>query len=75
MWFPYEIMQKIWSETLKRNIFLKKGSKTFEAKQSEMKRNFFPEFCEKEVKPSETVCVSLSLALKWNFFRSKIGTP
>ena len=40
-----------------------------------MKQNFFPEFCEKEAKPSETVCISLSLALKRNFFRSEIGTP
>ena len=40
-----------------------------------MKRNFFPEFREKEAKPSETVCVLLSFALKLNFFRSEIGTP
>ena len=49
-----------------------KRSETFEVKQSEI---FFPEFREKEAKPSETVCVSLSFVLKQNFFRSDIGTP
>ena len=56
-----------YAKNLKRNCsrsetyFLTKRSETFEAKQSEI---FFPEFREKEAKPSETVCVSLSFALK-----------
>ena len=40
-----------------------------------MKRIFFPEFREKEAKSSETVCVSLSFAVKRNFLEAKLGHP
>ena len=73
-----EIMQKILSETVpeaklwSEAYFLTKRSETFEAKWS---KKFFPEFCEKEAKPSETIYVSLSFAVKQTFFISEIGTP
>ena len=52
----------------KRNAFLAKRSETYEAKP-------FLWFRETEAKRSETVSVSLSFALKRNFFKSEIGTP
>ena len=72
-----EIMQKIWSETVpeaklwSETYFLTKRSET---KRNEAK-NFSPEFCEKEAKPSETVCVSLSFAWSEIFLEAKLGHP
>ena len=69
-----------WSETLKRNIFFNE-TKLLKRNKAKWSKKNFPEFCEKEAKPSETVCVSLSFALKRNFFRSetflevKLGHP
>ena len=40
-----------------------------------MKQKKFPEFREKEAIPNETVCVSLSFALKRNFLEGKLGHP
>ena len=71
-------MQKIWSETVpeaklwSETYFLTKRSETFEAKQSEMKRIFFPEFRKKEAKPFAFRLVSL-----WSetFLEAKLGHP